>query len=101
MLAIVSFFHKTKIVHRDIRPHNLIVENGILKVLDFEHCHMLRATNNNRLEELNKKFRPAEYKWDDAYSFKKILDQYLIGSQMQDEYLKLSNMVDKYVYEID
>ena len=101
MLSIVSFFHKINIVHRDIRPHNLMVENGILRVLDFEHCYMPEITNNNRLEELNEKFRPSNYKWDDAYSFKKILDQYLINSEMQDEYLELSDMVGKCVYEID
>jgi len=101
ILTIVTFFHRIKIVHRDIRPHNLIVKNGVLRVLDFEHCAMTDKTNNKAFEELNKNFRPENYKWDDAYSFKKIVDQYLIERNFKNKYLELSDMVDKYVYEIN
>ena len=56
---------------------------------------------NNNSHDLNRVFSPCHNKWDDAYSFKKILDYYIGSSNLKNnsDYIKLSEMVDKNVYE--
>ena len=101
MLDIITFFNNIKIVHRDIRPHNIIVIGNKIKVVDFEHCSINNQRVDDSPEELNENFSPRGRKWDDAYSFKKIADYYIGRDKLKDniEYNKLSSMIDKNTYE--
>ena len=101
MLDIIIFFNKIKIVHCDIRPHNIIIIDKRIKVVDFEHCSINNQKINDSPEELNGDFSPEGRKWDDAYSFKKIVDYYIDRDRLKDsvEYDKLSNMIGKNIYE--
>ena len=101
MLDILLFFNKIKIVHRDIRPHNIIIVDNCIKIIDFEHCSIDNEKMNNNSEELNSVFSPSGHKWDDAYSFKRILDYYIELANLKDnpDYIKLLDMVNKNIYE--
>ena len=102
-LDIVLFFDKVKMVHRDIRPHNIIVVNKKVKIIDFEHCSINNKKADNNSKELNKYFSPNNRVWDDAYSFKKILDYYIGKDKLKDSesYERLSKMIGKNIYECD
>ena len=101
MLDIVLFFNKIKVVHRDIRPHNIIVEGKRIKIIDFEHCSINNQKMDNESQELNKDFSPDGKKWDDSYSFKKIVDYYIDKNKVNNnkEYNDLLNMIGKNTYE--
>tara|TARA_Y100001970_G_C13993826_1_gene729632 strand:+ start:152 stop:844 length:693 start_codon:yes stop_codon:yes gene_type:complete len=97
---ILIFFKKHKIIHRDIRPHNLILYNDTLKIIDFEHC----SINNKTIETpsfLNSKYRFSNKVWDDAFSFKKIIDQYCSKKKIadNDSYKQIKNMIGELIYE--
>ena len=57
MLDIITFFNNIKIVHRDIRPHNIIVIGNKIKVVDFEHCSINNQRVDDSPEELNENRR--------------------------------------------
>ena len=51
ILTALECAHKNGIVHRDIKPHNMIVtEDGVLKVTDFG---IARAVNNNETKKID------------------------------------------------
>tara|TARA_Y100001970_G_scaffold253100_1_gene327520 strand:+ start:510 stop:1214 length:705 start_codon:yes stop_codon:yes gene_type:complete len=101
MIDILSLFSKIKIVHRDIRPHNIIIVDNCIKIIDFEHCSVNGEKMDNNSIELNSVFSPLGAKWDDAYSFKAILDYYIGATSLKhnSNYIKLSEMVNKNVYK--
>ena len=101
MTEVALFFSKIEIVHRDIRPHNIIVVNKKIKIIDFEHCSINNQELDDNSKDLNRNFSPDGKKWDDAYSFKKIADYYINKDKLKDsvDYATLSKMVGKNIYE--
>ena len=35
MLALIKELHRRKIIHRDLKPDNIVVNNGVYKLVDF------------------------------------------------------------------
>jgi len=54
ILSAVNYCHKYKIVHRDMKPENLVLENddieGNLKIIDFGTSRIFKSTE--RMKEL-------------------------------------------------
>ena len=93
---ILAFFKRNGIIHRDIRPHNIIVDDTKIILLDFEHC-VIDGENCSNDDNLNNDYRPKPGVWDDAYSFKKIIENYCPKSFHNDKvFLEICNMVGKY-----
>ena len=95
---ILVFFKRNGIIHRDIRPHNIIIDDTKIILLDFEHC-VIDGENCSNDDNLNNDYRPDLGVWDDAYSFRKIIESYCPKSFHDDEvFLEICNMVGKYEY---
>jgi len=71
------------VVHRDVRPDNLMIINGRLVLIDFQlavsksnYVELDYLTRRpNRLRKLgNKKYRYRPFTWDDAYSLTRVLE---------------------------
>ncbi|MBD5400957.1 hypothetical protein HDR61_04435 [bacterium] len=71
------------VVHRDIRPDNLMIIDGRLVLIDFQLAVSKTnyieleylARRPNRLRKLgNKHFRYRPFVWDDAYSLLKVME---------------------------
>ena len=103
MKKIVSFLSSIEVVHRDIRPHNIIVANETMKIIDFEHSSIGCEIMDNNSNKLNKNFSPNGKIWDDAYSFKKIVEYYVNKNLLEKniDYAKLKKMAGKNTYGID
>ena len=83
MKKIGSFLSSIEVVHRDIRPHNIIIVNEIMKIIDFEHSSISNEIMDNNSNNLNKDFSPNGKIWDDAYSFKKIAEYFVNKSLLE------------------
>jgi len=83
---IIIILHSHGLVHRDIRPHNIIVgKNNTIHLIDFAYLVDTKKKNiylselpinfNNRkkLLELGYGYNQSSGTWDDSYSFMKIL----------------------------
>lgn len=71
------------VVHRDVRPDNLMIIDGRLVLIDFQLAVFKSnyveldylARRPNRLRKLgNKKYRYRPFTWDDAYSLTRVLE---------------------------
>lgn len=71
------------VVHRDVRPDNLMIIDGRLVLIDFQLAVSKSnyveleylANRSNRLRKLgHKKYRYRPFTWDDAYSLVRVLE---------------------------
>lgn len=80
MGEIYQSLYESHIVHRDIRPDNFLVVDGVLKLLDFQFS--VDALNYKEVQSLidnsemavalgTKEFKYKKYGWNDSYSLKK------------------------------
>tara|TARA_B100001142_G_scaffold201429_1_gene199992 strand:+ start:1608 stop:2297 length:690 start_codon:yes stop_codon:yes gene_type:complete len=93
---ILFFLKHNNIVHRDIRPHNIMVKDMEIILLDFEHC-VIDGVSHGDDDNLNNDYRPEKGVWDDAYSFKKIIENYCPRSfQDDDSYKEICDMVGQH-----
>ena len=101
MKKILDFLKEHKIVHRDVRPHNIILKNNAIILLDFEHCAINGKTDYDTID-LNENYSPSERIWDDAFSFKKIIDEYFKNEELKNNefYKNICDMVGELEYEM-
>ena len=96
MKEILIFLKDNKIIHRDIRPHNIIINDGKIILLDFEHC-IINGAGNIDDAGLNSSYSPDIGIWDDAFSFKKIIESYCSENFKNDKnYIYICDMVKGY-----
>jgi len=87
MCSILEILHGAKVVHRDVRPPNLIVRakkdppHLRIVLIDFAYALRLKpplaelpfvAVNIAILRKLGTGYKPRELLWDDAFAFAKI-----------------------------
>lgn len=89
MIEIYNALQETKVMHRDIRPGNIIVVGDVLKLIDFQF-----AIDSNKPQELvcvkndvnlavhlgNKNFKYRPYAWKDSASIIKCLEYFDIDT---------------------
>ena len=111
IFSIIKILHKSKIVHRDIRPQNIIIKNdGTPILIDFQFAVDIKRTKYKEFQIVRKKpdlviglgdkFAKNIFHWDDAYSVNKIFDLFKIKNDP--EFSKIKNMITKMIgrYEI-
>lgn len=109
---IVDILYKNDIVHRDVRPENIIIQNGKVKLFDFSYSvtqksDILKDINNIENKELFLKnlggnYRFDNLKWDDSYSFLKIAESIYKLDELNNisEYINLKDKVGRFAYQI-
>ena len=95
ILDILKFFKKNEISHKDIRPHNIIMHNNKIKVIDYEHCSIKNIKINFNKPDLNKLYSPPDGTWDDAFSFFEILKKILEKEEIEKDFFctEIFNMI--------
>ena len=108
---ILKILHKLKIVHRDIRPQNLIIKHdGTPVLIDFQFAVDIKRIKYKEFQIVRKnpeliiglgdKFAKNIFHWDDAYSVYKIFD--LLKIKNDSDFIKIKKMISKMIgrYEI-
>lgn len=87
-LHILNIFHSLKIIHRDIRPANILIDEKFnVKIIDFafainkktvQEKYEYKVMNDlSILRGLGEIYKPDYFLWDDAYSFYYIMENVL------------------------
>jgi len=109
LFEILKILHNSKIVHRDIRPANLIIKkNGTPVLIDFQFAVDIKRKIYKEFKEIKKKpkliatlgreYLRGRFYWDDAYSFAKILDNLKSNDRKYFEIkLKIKKLIGKNV----
>ena len=114
LLYIVKELQENSIIHRDIRPQNIFIEYEIKMVylIDFSFAICIKnnidllelpfeGINKKILQTLGEEYTAGEYLWDDAYSMKKIFQEFKNLGEEVDEYInELSSLEGKLVYQL-
>ena len=108
---ILKILHKLKIVHRDIRPQNLIIKHdGTPILIDFQFAVDIKRIKYKEFQIVRKnpeliiglgdKFAKNIFHWDDAYSVNEIFD--LLKIKNDPDFIKIKNTISKMIgrYEI-
>lgn len=71
---IECFLVRENIIHRDIRPENIMVDKGFIYLIDFGWS-VFKDGLLFGPDSIGDKFKHPE-KWDDAYSMRKVIEHY-------------------------
>lgn len=100
-VSIIEVLHVKRIIHRDVRPQNLIVDAmGLVTLIDFQFVvgkgfKELKIVKQNPriIEHLGEEYRLGHYKWDDAFSLLKI--SFEIDDNFKENYPNLFKMLNE------
>ncbi len=80
---ILDVLYEHGIINRDVNPENLVIDSkGVLMLIDygwavFSEKDFKKSSHANIEAMLNKKYRNRDGSFDDAYSFYKVLKEYV------------------------
>lgn len=106
LFEILVTLHKANIVHRDIRPQNIIVQNdGNPVLIDFQFAVDSKRRKYKEFKfirekprsiiNLGREYARGCYHWDDAHSFKKIFELFKMNNDS--DFLKIQNKIEEKV----
>ncbi len=74
LIEILSDLKKHGVQHRDIKPDNLMVKKGVIKLIDFGWARLFSDDDNHAPDCLGYPYKPS-YGFDDVFSMKKVAKQ--------------------------
>jgi len=74
LVDILKELEKNGIQHRDIKPDNLMIKNGIIKLIDFGWSRLVNDNDDNPPKCLGHPYKPS-WGFDDTFSMKKVIKE--------------------------
>ena len=75
LIQVIIDLRTCKVEHRDIRPNNLMVKDGVIKLIDFGWAHFKEDPSDNPPECLGYPYK-ASWGWDDNFSMTKVIKEF-------------------------
>lgn len=82
LIEILYELKSNKVLHRDIKPDNLMVKNGVIKLVDFGWARFENDPQDNPPNCLGHPYRPT-WGWDDGFSMKKVIKEFEFKKEEQ------------------
>lgn len=75
LVEILKDLRKFEVEHRDVKPDNLMIKNGVIRLIDFGWARLKSDQKDNPPSCLGFPYKPS-WGWDDNFSIKKIIKEF-------------------------
>ena len=104
----LSYLHKNNIIHRDIKPKNILIKNNIIKICDFGFSLLTNNNNDNNIICGSPLYMAPEMLRNDIIDYKSdiwsigiVLFEFLFNHNPFDHILDLNELInnDEIIYD--
>jgi len=98
LLCGVNYLHINKIIHLDLKPDNLLIVNGVLKIADFGLATIVPNDKNQNDTVMTAPYRPPELLKEQKVEYSYEVDIWSVGCIIYELYMEKYLFYDQSVF---